>query len=83
MRIAATLIAGALFAAGAISTALAAGPYGLIRVGNWSGGAFTDNKTGAFTHCSAMTSYGSGVSLIVGQNASGAWLLGFASPNFR
>jgi S1-C subfamily serine protease len=30
-----------------------------------------------------MTSYASGVSLLVGQNAANAWLLGFASPAFK
>ena len=63
--------------------ALAAGPYGTIHVGNWVGGAFSDDSTGAFSHCSAMSSYASGVSLVVGQNAANAWLLGFASPAFH
>jgi S1-C subfamily serine protease len=68
----------------AITTiAHAAGPYGNIRVGNWTGGAFTDDNSGAFSHCSAGTSYGNGVSLIVGQNAANSWLLGFASPAFH
>jgi hypothetical protein len=67
----------------ATSPALAAGPFGTIHVGNWIGGAFSDDSTGAFSHCSAMTSYASGVSLVVGQNAANAWLLGFASPAFK
>src|SRR6185503_7440911 len=61
----------------------AAGPYGKIHVGNWQGGAFTDDKTGTFTHCGATTSYGNGVILVVGQNASNSYLLGFASPGFH
>ena len=65
------------------SIANAAGPYGNIHVGNWKGGAFTDDNTGAFSHCGATTSYGNGVILVVGQNASNSWLLGFASPNFH
>jgi S1-C subfamily serine protease len=67
----------------ATSPALAAGPFGTIHVGNWIGGAFSDDQTGTFSHCSAMTSYASGVSLVVGQNAANAWLLGFASPAFK
>lgn len=63
--------------------AQAAGPYGSIRIGNWSGGAFTDDSSGAFSHCGATTSYGNGVILVVGKNASDSWLLGFASPNFH
>jgi S1-C subfamily serine protease len=65
------------------SIAHAGGPYGSIRVGNWIGGAFTDDNGGAFSHCSAGSSYGNGVSLIVGQNAANSWLLGFASPGFH
>ncbi len=65
------------------SIAHAAGPYGSIRVGNWTGGAFTDDNTGTFTHCGATTGYGNGVILVVGKNASDSWLLGFASPNFH
>ncbi len=65
------------------SMAHAAGPFGSIHVGNWIGGAFSDDNTGAFSHCAATSSYASGVSLVVGQNASNAWLLSFASPAFR
>jgi S1-C subfamily serine protease len=66
-----------------LPVANAAGPYGNIHVGNWKGGAFTDDNTGAFSHCGATTSYGNGVILVVGQNASNSWLLGFASPGFH
>jgi hypothetical protein len=70
---------GAVFA----SPVFAAGPLGSIHVGNWSGGAYTNDKTGAFSHCSAATGYANGVTLIVGQNAGGNWLLGFGSPAFN
>jgi S1-C subfamily serine protease len=64
------------------SPAFAAGPFGSIRVGNWTGGAYTNDQTNAFTHCAAGTGYASGVNVIVGQNVAGYWLLGFASPKF-
>ena len=41
------------------ATAFARGPYGSITVGNWQGGAYTDDKNGAFTHCAAGTTWGS------------------------
>jgi len=66
-----------------VSIAHAAGPYGSIHIGNWTGGAFTDDSTGNFTHCGATTGYGNGVILVVGKNAGDSWLLGFASPNFH
>jgi S1-C subfamily serine protease len=65
------------------SAALAGGPYGSIHVGAWNGGAFTDDTTGAFSHCAAMTGYASGITLVVGQNAAGAWLLGFSHPSWQ
>jgi S1-C subfamily serine protease len=67
----------------AASPALAAGPFGTIHVGNWVGGAFSDDSTGAFSHCAATAPYASGVSLVVGQNAGNSWLISFASPSFK
>jgi S1-C subfamily serine protease len=78
-----TLFLALLVQIAVMSIANAAGPYGNIHVGNWKGGAFTDDGTGAFSHCAATTGYGNGVILVVGQNASNSWLLGFASPSFR
>ncbi len=65
------------------SIANAAGPYGNIHVGQWKGGAFTDDSSGAFSHCGATSIYDNGVILVVGLNASKSWLLGFASPGFH
>lgn len=65
------------------SPALAAGPFGTIHIGNWIGGAFSNDTTGAFSHCAATSTYGSGVSLVVGLNATNSWLLSFASPSFH
>jgi S1-C subfamily serine protease len=63
--------------------AIAAGPFGSIHVGNWNGGAYTDDGSGAFSHCAAVTSYANGLNLVVGQNAGGAWLLSFAHPSWQ
>lgn len=63
-----------------VGVANAAGPFGTIKVGNWVGGAFSNDQTGAFSHCAATTSYANGISLVVGRNAAGSWLLSFASP---
>jgi hypothetical protein len=76
LRLIISVLCGSIFG----STAFAAGPLGTIRVGAWSGGAFTDDKTGAFSHCSASTGYANGYLLVFGQNASGSWLIGFAKP---
>ncbi|MBI5260446.1 MAG: trypsin-like peptidase domain-containing protein [Bradyrhizobium sp.] len=66
-----------------IGAAQAAGPFGSIRIGNWIGGAFSNDQTGAFSHCAATAPFTSGISLVVGQNAEGSWLLSFASPAFH
>jgi S1-C subfamily serine protease len=66
-----------------LASAHAAGPYGNIHIGTWKGGAFTDDKTGAFSHCGATSIYDNGVILVVGLNAQNSWLLGFASPSFH
>lgn len=68
---------------GVVGAAQAAGPFGSVNVGNWIGGAFSNDETGAFSHCAATAPYANGVSLVVAQNAAGSWLLSFASPGFR
>lgn len=65
------------------TSAYAAGPFGTIHVGNWSGGAYTSDSTGAFSHCAAGASYVSGFSLTLGRNANNTWLLGLANPNWN
>ena len=72
-----------LLQAAVISIANAAGPFGTIHVGNWIGGAFSDDTTGKFSHCAATSTYGSGVSLVVGHNVANSRLLSFASPAFK
>lgn len=68
---------------GIAAVANAAGPFGSVNVGNWIGGAFSNDQTGAFSHCAATTPYANGVILVVSQNAAGTWSLAFASPSYR
>jgi len=68
-----------LLQAASTSFACAAGLYGTLHVGD----AYTDDSSGNFSHCAAVTAYANGVSLIVSQTATGSWLLGFGSPSFR
>ena len=77
------IILSCLIQVALVPVAIGAGPYGTIRVGAWMGGAYTDDNTGAFSHCAATSVYASGVSLVVGLNTANAWLLGFASPAFH
>jgi hypothetical protein len=74
--------AACVFQVAVATAASAGGPYGTIHVGNWMGGAYTNDSNGAFSHCAAGSDYESGVSLIVSQTATGSWLLGLASQKF-
>ena len=61
----------------------AAGPIQPLRVGNWSGGSYTNDRTGAFSHCSAGATYNSGILFIVSVNSAFEWSLGFASQRWQ
>jgi S1-C subfamily serine protease len=74
-----SILAGLL----AASSAFAAGPFGTIHVGAWIGGAYTNDSTGAFSHCAAVTSYNSGINLAVGQTVAGPWLMAFEHPAWK
>jgi S1-C subfamily serine protease len=64
-------------------SSFAAGPFGNIHVGNWNGGAYTNDSDGTFSHCAGVTIYGSGISVVVTYNVQNNWLIGFASPTFH
>jgi hypothetical protein len=66
----------------AISSAEARGPYGSISVGNWKGGAYTVDQTGAFSHCAAGASYDSGIYFMVMIDQGGGWSLAFQHPKW-
>ncbi|MBN8989926.1 MAG: trypsin-like peptidase domain-containing protein [Rhizobiales bacterium] len=61
-----------------LSTSSARGPYGSITVGNWKGGAYTHDQSGAFTHCAAGVQYASGIYFAVTIDNKAGWSLGFA-----
>ncbi|MCK1623633.1 trypsin-like peptidase domain-containing protein [Bradyrhizobium sp. 160] len=78
-----SFVVASLLQVGVISAAHAAGPFGSVNVGNWIGGAFSNDQTDGFSHCAATTPYANGVILVVSQNAAGTWSLAFASPGYR
>jgi hypothetical protein len=57
MRIAVGAVVAAVGVLLSATASFARGPYGSISVGNWQGGAYTNDKNGAFTHCAAGTTY--------------------------
>lgn len=78
MKFAIGAVVAALCLIAAPSPSSARGPYGSINVGNWKGGAYTNDQSGAFSHCAAGTQYQSGIYFVVTINDKAAWTLGFA-----
>ena len=78
-----SFVVACLLQLGIAGAANAAGPFGSVKVGNWIGGAFSNDETGAFSHCAATAPYLNGVILVVGYNSTGTWSLAFASPSYR
>jgi hypothetical protein len=78
-RIAALALAVLVLGCG---SADAAGPLRAFELGFWSGGAYTDNRTGDFTHCSAGVAYDSGINMFVLVTAGYRWWLGFIDPHW-
>jgi S1-C subfamily serine protease len=83
MKCRAAVVAALLGMIFAGSNAEARGPYGSISVGNWKGGAYTNDQTGSFSHCAAGASYASGVYFLVMMDQGGGWSLGFMHEQWR
>jgi hypothetical protein len=60
-------------------SALAKGPFGSIKIGQWLGGAYTDDKTGAFTHCAVGAAYQNGLQFMISQNVQVNGMLDLAA----
>ena len=82
MRVAIKAVVAAVCFVLSVTSASARGPYGSITVGNWQGGAYTNDKNGAFTHCAAGTTYQSGIYFVVSIGENGSWRLGFAHESW-
>lgn len=83
MKATISAIAAALCIMVASSPSSARGPYGSINVGNWHGGAYTDDKSGAFSHCAAGATYQSGIYFVVSVGQDYSWRLGFAHQDWQ
>lgn len=83
MKSAIGAVAAAVCLIAAPSTSSARGPYGTINVGNWKGGAYTHDQSGAFTHCAAGAQYASGIYFAVTIDNKASWNLGFAHDGWK
>jgi hypothetical protein len=73
------LVAGIFIGGGTASSAEIA----KLRIGNWSGGAFSNDSTGAFSHCAASARYKSGITLVFSVSNDRVWSMGFSSPSWN
>lgn len=67
----------------AVGSVEARGPYGVIKVAGWAGGAFTDDKTGQFSNCIASANYKSGINFGVIVTNTMNWGLAFSHPSWN
>ena len=66
----------------ATGAAHAAGPFRPFQFGLWNGGAYTNDQTGAFSHCAATVPYVSGINMFAVVNRFFGWSLAFAHPQW-
>jgi len=83
MKFGAVAVAVLMAAASFNSGAEARGPYGSINVGNWKGGAYTNDQSGSFSHCAAGARYTSGIFFLVMIDVTGGWSLGFMHEDWK
>jgi len=53
------------------------------HIGNWLVGAYSDDKTGAFSHCAASVQYNSGILMLLSIDREYKWSMGFATSNWN
>ncbi|MEM7302699.1 MAG: hypothetical protein AAF468_16605 [Pseudomonadota bacterium] len=78
----------AIFATSAMAVLAAAQPASAAKlaglsVGNWSGGAYTSNRSGKFSHCALSAKYKNGMSLLLSVTANKRWSIGFARNSWN
>ena len=54
-----------------------------FKVKSWSGGAYANNRTGAFSHCAASVKYKSGILLLFSVDKDLKWRMGFAKTSWQ
>jgi hypothetical protein len=80
MRRWALAIGGLLALAGQVA---AEGPMRTFYVGEWRAGAYTNDRSGQFSHCAAWAPYRSGISFFVSVDRDFNWRLAFSHPRWQ
>jgi hypothetical protein len=82
IRVASSIVAATLVSMCA-SAAIAAGPFGSINVGNWKGGAYTDDKKKSFSHCGVANEDQNGSIVTITKDVRGHFVLSLAYPAWQ
>lgn len=53
-----------------------------LRLGDWTGGAFTHAHTGTFSHCAVNATYRSGIDLYFSVTGTRRWSMAFAADHW-
>jgi hypothetical protein len=72
-----------IVAALGVATQVQAGALWQQKINDWSVFAYADEHSNAFTHCSAVGRYKSGIYLIFTINRNFDWSIAFANPKWR
>jgi hypothetical protein len=75
--------AAALMATGLSLGAAGAAEIHTFNVNNWKGGAYTNDQSGAFSHCAARADYKSGITLLFVVNKDYEWAMAFNNSNWN
>lgn len=80
-----TIMTAAIVAGTAVATMAQADAAQMTRFksGNWSGGAYSNDSTGRFSHCAASASYKSGILLLFSVDKNLKWKMGFAKSGWN
>ena len=54
-----------------------------FKVADWQVGAYTNDRSGRFSHCAAAGRYKSGITLLFSVTESLEWAIGFSSPQWN
>jgi len=77
------LYAAGAFMAVATTSAAEAARMTSIKIGNWKGGAYSNDNSGAFSHCAASAKYRNGQTLLISVGHDKTWSVGFANDRWN
>lgn len=83
MRILVQAISVVLLATSATISQLDAAAMRNFRVGEWYAGAYSNDRTGLFSHCAGVGNYRSGISVVFSITKEFRWSMSFVNPQWN